>query len=67
MLVDLIPHKSSKYQFVLSSTGVVIVALGIYSGIDTIYKSGVSVLFVGSIFLLKDILFMINFKEEKNV
>ncbi len=42
-------------------------AIGLYSGIDNIYKSGVSILFVGSIFLLKDILFMINFKEEKNV
>ncbi|MGB6328035.1 MAG: hypothetical protein WBF48_03855 [Halarcobacter sp.] len=67
MLADLIPHKSSKFQFLLSAIGVVIVAIGLYSGIDNIYKSGVSILFVGSIFLLKDILFMINFKEEKNV
>jgi len=67
MLADLIPKKSSKFQFLLTSSGVVIIAIGLYSGIDNIYKSGVSILFVGSIFLLKDILFMINFKEEKNV
>ena len=67
MLADLIPQKSSKFQFLLTSIGVTIVALGLFSGIDTIYKSGVSILFIGSIFLVKDILFMINFKEEKNV
>ena len=67
MLADLVPHKSAKYQFLCTSLGVVIVAIGLFSSIDTIYKSGVSILFVGSIFLLKDILFMINFKEEKNV
>ena len=67
MLADLIPHKSSNFQFLLTSLGVIIVAIGLYSGIDNIYKSGVSILFVGSIFLFKDILFMINFKEEKNV
>lgn len=67
MLVDLIPKKSSDFQFLLCSVGVSIVAIGLISSIDTIYKSGVSILFIGSIFLLKDILFMINFKEEKNV
>ena len=67
MLADLIPQKSSKFQFMLTSSGVIIVAIGLYFGIDSIYKSGVSILFVGSIFLVKDILFMINFKEEKNV
>jgi len=67
MLVDLIPKKSSNFQFLSTSIGVIIVAVGLYSGIDIIYKSGVSILFIGSIFLLKDILFMINFKEEKNV
>ena len=67
MLADLIPQKSSKFQFFLTSLGVIVVAIGLLSSIDTIYKSGVSILFVGSIFLLKDILFMINFKEETNV
>lgn len=67
MLADLIPQKSSNFQFLLTSLGVIIVAIGLYTSIDNIYKSGVSILFVGSIFLLKDILFMINFKEEKNV
>lgn len=67
MLADLIPEKSSNFQFQLTSIGVIVVAIGLYSGIDDIYRSGVSILFVGSIFLLKDILFMINYKEEKNV
>ena len=67
MLVDLIPKKSSKFQFLFSSSGVIIVAIGLFTSTDLIYKSGVSLLFVGSIFLLKDILFMINYKEENNV
>jgi hypothetical protein len=62
MLADMVPVKSSKFQFVFSASGVIIGALGIYLGSNDIFKVGISFLFVGSVFMLKDLLYMINFK-----
>jgi len=62
MLADMVPVKSSKFQFIFSATGVIIGALGILFGSNEIFKVGVSFLFVGSVFMLKDLMFMINFK-----
>jgi len=64
MLADIVPTKSAKIQFLFSSFGVIIIAIGILSTNVIIYKSGVSFLSVGAIFLLKDILYMIRFKEN---
>lgn len=64
MLADMIPVKSANMQFMFSSLGVVIIAIGILAMDDSIYKSGVSFLSVGAIFLLNDILYMIRFKED---
>ena len=57
-----VPIKSSKFQFMFSAIGVIIGALGILFGSNEIFKVGVSFLFVGSVFMLKDLMFMINFK-----
>ena len=62
MLADMIPVKSAKFQFIFSSSGVVICALGILIANDSVFKAGVSFLFVGSIFMIKDLMYMINFK-----
>ena len=64
MLADMLPVKSANMQFMFSSLGVVIIAIGILAMDDSIYKSGVSFLSVGAIFLLNDILYMIRFKED---
>lgn len=62
MLADMVPVKSAKLQFVLSSVGVIVAAFGIFFRSNEIFKAGISFLFVGSIFVLKDLLYMINFK-----
>ena len=62
MLSDMIPVKSANMQFFFSTLGVMISAIGILFGIDSIFKSGISLLSIGAIFLLKDILYMIRFK-----
>jgi len=62
MLADMVPVKSSKFQFIFSATGVIIGALGILFSSNEIFKVGVSFLFIGSVFMLKDLMFMINFK-----
>lgn len=62
MLADMVPVFSAKFQFMFSSSGVVICGLGILLGNNDIFKVGVSFLFVGSIFMIKDLMYMINFK-----
>ncbi len=67
MLNDLIPKKSSNFQFIISSIGIIIVTIGLLTNISEIYKSGLCFLTIGVIFLLKDILYMANIKEESYV
>ena len=62
MLADMVPVKSAKFQFGFSSLGVVICDVGILLGVNDIFKVGISFLFVGSIFMIKDLMYMINFK-----
>ena len=62
MLADMVPIKSAKFQFVFSSIGVVLGAIGILFASNDMFKAGVSFLVIGSIFMLKDLLYMINFK-----
>lgn len=62
MLVDMVPVKSSKIQFMFSALGVTIGAFGILFASNETFKVGVSFLFIGSIFMFKDLIFMVNFK-----
>jgi hypothetical protein len=62
MLADMIPVKSAKIQFIFTVSGIVISALGIFLANNTVFYSGVSFLFVGSFFVIKDVLFMMNYK-----
>ena len=62
MLADMVPVKSAKFQFIFSTIGVIIVAFGIFFSNNDIFKAGVSFLFVGSVFMIKDLMYMINFK-----
>jgi len=62
MLADMVPKQSAKIQFLFSSSGVIIITIGLLLGNNEVFKSGVSFLFMGSVFMLKDLLYMINFK-----
>lgn len=62
MLADMVPKRSAKVQFLLSSVGVIVIAFGIFFTSNDIFKAGVSFLFVGSVFMMKDLIYMINFK-----
>ncbi len=62
MLADMVPEFSAKFQFGFSASGVVICGLGILLGNNDIFKAGISFLFVGSVFMIKDLMYMINFK-----
>jgi hypothetical protein len=62
MLSDMIPVKAANYQFIFGAIGVVISTIGLLFMSDEIFKAGVSFICIASIFLLKNLLFMIRFK-----
>lgn len=62
MLADMVPARSAKFQFAFSSIGVIVAGFGILLGIDGLFKGGAGFLLVGSIFMLKDLIYMVNFK-----
>ncbi|RLA72460.1 MAG: hypothetical protein DRG78_23805 [Epsilonproteobacteria bacterium] len=62
MLADMVPNFSAKFQFLFSASGVTIGAIGIFFGSNDIFKAGISFLFIGSVFMIKDLMYMINFK-----
>ncbi len=63
MLADMIPVRSANMQFLFSTVGFSIVGVALLFQMQTLFLSGVSFLVIGAVFLLKDIVFMINFKE----
>jgi hypothetical protein len=62
MLADMVPIQSAKFQFVFTLSGVIICGIGIFISSDDIFKAGTSFLVVGTIFIIKDLMYMINFK-----
>ncbi len=62
MLADMVPVRSAKIQFSFSAIGVIVTAFGIFFANDVFFKAGVSFLTLGSIFMLKDLMYMINYK-----
>jgi hypothetical protein len=62
MLADMVPVKSSRFQFVFTTAGLIVGAFAILFGSNDFFKVAVSFLLVGSIFTIKDLMYMINFK-----
>lgn len=63
MLADMVPAYSAKFGFYYNAVGVSVTTLAIAFDQPFIFKAGVSFLLIGSIFVFKDILYMINYKE----
>ncbi len=62
MLADMVPAKSAKYGFIYNTSGVVLATFAILIASNTLFYAGISFLVIGSIFVAKDIVYMINFK-----
>jgi hypothetical protein len=62
MLAEMVPKKSSALLFFYNATGFVLVALAITFELEQIYLAGLSFMLMSALFLLKDTLYMINFK-----
>ncbi len=62
MLGDMLPVRSSNLQFVFSSAGILIGFISILMQNNTLFHAGVSFLFLGSVFVVKDLIYMIRFR-----
>lgn len=62
MLADMLPKRSSDLQYIFTLVGVIVGFFGILLQENEIFKAGVSFLFIGSIFVFKDLIYMIKFK-----
>ncbi len=62
MLADMLPKKSANLQFIFSASGIAVGYFGLLLRDNTIFHIGVYALSIGSIFVLKDLLYMIRFK-----
>lgn len=62
MLADMVPKLGSSFQFYFTLFGVLLCGFGIGFLNNELFYSGVSFLFVGGIFIFKNLLFMINFR-----
>lgn len=62
MLADMVPTKSANYQFYFFLIGLIVSTLGILLGSDELFKAGITFIVTASIFLLKNIIYIIRFK-----
>jgi hypothetical protein len=62
MLVDMVPKQGAIFQFYFTILGVILCGFGIGFESNELFYSGVSFLFVGGVFMFKNLLFMINFR-----
>ena len=65
MLHDMIDDRSANIGFVFNSLGVVVSGVSIILKLDTVFTIGVLLLSIGSVILIKDIIYIIKFKENK--
>lgn len=65
MLADMLPAKGSSAQLLFGALGVFVVAAAILFQDGVILKAGASFLLMGALALLRNVLYMINYKENK--
>ncbi len=62
MLADMLPRRSANTQFLFSITGIILGYFGLLLENNEIFHIGVYFLFMGSLFVLKDLIYMMRFK-----
>ena len=62
MLADMVPIKSSNFGFGFYFIGFITVLIAFSLSSDVLFKASVSFLFIGTIFIVKDVFYIINFK-----
>ncbi len=67
MLHEMLPNRDVEFSFWLSLAGLVIGAFGLLIFSDDLFKGAVTLLSFGAIFMLKSVIYILNFKEEDYV
>ena len=67
MLHEMLPNRDTNFAFWFSLAGLIVGALGLLIENDSLFKGGVTLFGFGAIFMLKSVLFILNFKEEDYV
>jgi hypothetical protein len=62
MLADMVPIKSSNFGFGFYLIGFILSLIALSLNSDILFKSAVSFLFIGTLFIVKDVFYIINFK-----
>ena len=62
MLADMVPPKSSNFGFSFYLIGFILSLIAFSLNSDILFKSAVSFLFIGTLFIVKDVFYIINFK-----
>ncbi|NPA82747.1 MAG: hypothetical protein GXO31_09055 [Epsilonproteobacteria bacterium] len=64
MLNEMYPKKMAEYEFWFSAFGVVISSVGLLVSSDSLFKAGVYLLFMGSVFLAFSTKWMLDFRSD---
>lgn len=63
MLVDMVPERSAHFAYTFHLVAFVMILIALFFELDMIFSAGVSFMVFGAIFMLKDIIYMMRYKE----
>ena len=63
MLVDMVPERSAHFAYNFHLVAFVMILIALFFELDMIFSAGVSFMVFGAIFMLKDIIYMMRYKE----
>ena len=64
MLHEMLPDKDINFSFWLSFGGMSISTIGLLFSSDTLFKGGVTILALGALFMVRTVIYILNFKPE---
>ncbi len=67
MLHEMLPNRDTNFSFWFSLAGLTFGAFGLLIGSDSLFKGGVTLFGFGAIFMLKSVIFILNYSEEDYV
>ncbi|NPA27908.1 MAG: hypothetical protein GXN91_02510 [Epsilonproteobacteria bacterium] len=67
MLHEMLPQKDCDFSFYFSVAGLIVATLGLLFENEAIFKGGVTLFIFGAIFMLKIVIYILNYKEEDYV
>jgi uncharacterized membrane protein len=63
----MLPEKDCNLSFYFSLAGLIVGALGLLLELDSLFKGGVVLFILGAFFMLRIVIYILNFKESDYV